>query len=175
MKPTDFIPTMQQKVATTAIGPSALRNQGKGVLRAAQLFLAKVSLSKIPRSDLNEFEEWLDWQTKKLLEALPVKGKPWGTARKAMNLFLRDVLYNRYLCYKSGLETIEPWLEIPLDSAVAKGLKRLGQRGQLPSWPGLKKLTKPVSQRFQEFASELAEQEGVERIHLDIYLWLENR
>ena len=175
MKPTDFIPTMQQKVATTAIGPSALRNQGKGVLSAAQLFLAKVSLSKIPRSDLNEFEEWLDWQTEKLLEVLPVKGKPWGTARKAINLFLRDVLYNRYLCYKSGLETIEPWLEIPLDSAVAKGLKRLGQRGQLPRWPGLKKLTKPVSQRFQEFASELAEQNGVERIHLDIYLWLENR
>lgn len=175
MKPRDFLPTMQRKVATTAVGPSALRNQGKGVLTAAQQFLADVSLSKVPRSDLNSFERWLDRETENLLNVFPIRGRPWGTARKALNLFLRDVLYNRYLCNKFGLMTIKPWLEIPLDSAVANGLKRLGQRGQLPRWPGLKRLTKPVSQIFQDFAGEFAEENEIERIHLDIYLWLENR
>ncbi len=34
MKPKDFISTLQRKVSFTAVGPSAVRGQGKGVLRA---------------------------------------------------------------------------------------------------------------------------------------------
>jgi len=174
MRPNDFIPTLQRKVAVTAVGPSALRGQGKGVLSATQEFLSKVSLARLPRSDPRRFGFWLDRQTERLL-TLPLKSRPWGAARKAINLFLRDVLYNRYLCRHFRINRVESWLEVPLDSAVARGLKRSSQRGELPSWPGLKGLTKPVSDQYQIFANELSKEKNIERVHLDMYLWLENR
>ncbi len=166
---------MQRKVATTAIGPSALRGQGRGVLAASQQYLASLSLARIPKSDQKRFADWLDRHTDALLLVLPVHGYPWGAARKAINLFLRDALYNRYLCQKYTLRKIECWLEIPLDSAVAHGLRKEAGRAVLPRWLGLKHLRPNHSDIFQAYASEYAGKLGVERVHLDMYLWLENR
>jgi len=44
-----------------------------------------------------------------------------------------------------------------------------------PHWPGLKSLKTDISKTFQDFAAEYAKQRGIARIHLDVYLWLENR
>jgi len=175
MKRHDFIATLQQRTGIAAVGPSALRGQGKGVLRATQTFLGQMDLSGVSTSSPRRYRKWLDGQTKRLLEKLPVNGSPWGTARKALNLFMRDTLYNRYLNRRFGINAIEPWLEVPLDSAVARGLKRHAGRGSLPQWPGLKKLKAGVSDEFQDFAQEHARAQGIERVHLDIYLWVENR
>ncbi len=175
MRPKSFIPIVQRKVAVSAIGPSALRGQGKGVLKASQNFLAEMSLDRIPRSSPARFRDWLDRQTELLLDQYPIEGRPWGASRKAINLFLRDVLYNKYLSRKFSIQEIEPWLEVALDSAVARGLTDAAGRGALPKWPGLKGLTPDVSDCFQDFASEYADDFGVERVHLDMYLWLENR
>lgn len=175
MKPKDFITTLQRKVAFTAVGPSALRGQGKGVLRASQDFLAQMSLARIPKSSAKSFQLWLDGQTESLLDTLPIKNRPWGAARKAVNLFLRDALYNQYLCKQFKLLSIESWLEIPLDSAVAKGLNLQSNRGELPRWPGLKNLKPNISEGFQVFASKQANLKRVARVHLDMYLWLDNR
>ncbi len=166
---------MKRRTAVVAVGPSALRGQGPGVLRATQNILNQIDLLKIPKGSENQFTKWLDNQTEMILGALPVRNKPWGTARKALNLFLRDVLYNRYLCDIYRMQEIECWLEVPLDSAVAKGLKKKAGRGKLPPWPGLKKLNKDVSNEFQAYASNLADKSEMKRVHLDIYLWLENR
>ena len=175
MMPASFISTMQRRVATVAIGPSTLRGQGKGVIQATQDFLARLSLARIPASGEARFRVWLDRQTESLLDALPIKNRPWGAARKAINIFLRDALYNRYLAHRFGLRKLEPWLEIPLDSAVAKGLKRLAGRGVLPPWPGLKHLRKDISDEYQAVAFEMASRKGMAKVHLDMYLWLENR
>ena len=175
MKPKDFITTLQRKVAFTAVGPSALRGQGKGVLRASQNFLAQMSLVRVPKSSAKRFQLWLDRQTELLLDNLPIKNRPWGAARKAINLFLRDALYNQYLSKQFKLQSIESWLEVPLDSVVAKGLKLNSNRGELPRWPGLKNLEPNVSEGFQVFASEQANLKGIARVHLDMYLWLDNR
>jgi len=175
MRPKTFIPTVQHKVAVTAVGPSALRGQGKGVLRASQQFLAALSLARIPKSSEARFRNWLDRQTEALLSGLPINGRPWGAARKAINLFLRDVLYNQYLHRQFSFGKVERWLEVPLDSAVAQGLKNEAGRGALPRWPGLKHLESDVSAEFQEFASAHAHTHGIERVHLDMYFWLENR
>ena len=110
-----------------------------------------------------------------LLDSLPIKNRPWGAARKAINLFLRDALYNQYLSKQFKLQSIESWLEIPLDSAVAKGLKLQSNRDELPRWPGLKNLEANVSEGFQVFASKRANLKKVARVHLDMYLWLDNR
>ncbi len=118
---------------------------------------------------------WLDRQTEFLLDDFPISGRPWGAARKAINLFLRDTLYNQYLCRRFGFHKLESWLEVPLDSASARGLKLAAGRGVLPRWPGLKHLGPAVSEEFQEFATGHARTIGLERVHLDMYLWLENR
>jgi hypothetical protein len=175
MKPKSFIPTVKKKVAISAIGPSALRGQGKGILKASQEFLARVSLARVPKSSAARFRAWLDHLTESLLGHLPTKGRPWGAARKAINLFLRDALYNQYLSRRFDLGKIESWLEIPLDSAVARGLKAEAGRGVLPQWPGLKNLKPDVSDKYQASASYQAHIFEIERVHLDMYLWLENR
>jgi len=175
MKPKDFIKTLQRKVAFTAVGPSALRGQGKGVLRASQDFLAQMSLARVPKASAKKFQHWLDRQTELLLNSLPIKNRPWGAARKAINLFLRDALYNKYLSEQFKLQSIEFWLEVPLDSVVAKGLRLKSNRGELPLWPGLKNLEANVSEVFQAFASKQANLKEFARVHLDMYLWLDNR
>ena len=112
---------------------------------------------------------------KLLLDSLPINGRPWGAARKVINLFLRDALYNKYLCRKFKIDKLELWLEIPLDSAVARGLKTQAGHGGLPQWPGLKNLKPDVSDTFQRSALEYAHTRDIERVHMDMYLWLQNR
>ena len=53
---------------------------------------------------LAEFRKWMDNTTEHLLDVFSLTVRPWGTARKAVNLFLRDVLYNRYLCSKFKID-----------------------------------------------------------------------
>jgi hypothetical protein len=48
--------------------------------------------------------------------------RTWGAARKALNLFLRDVQYSWDLSSYFGLHTIFSFLEVPLDRYVAQGL-----------------------------------------------------
>lgn len=175
IKPNDFIETMQRRTGVTAVGPSALRGQGKGVLKATQEYLSCIDLSRIPTSTRDEYADWLDEHTNSLLEKLPISNRPWGAARKAINLFMRDVLYNQYLNKHYGIEKLESLMEIPLDSAVVKGLKRHAGRGRLPRWTGLKSLNPDVSAKFQEYATEYARAKNIARVHLDVYLWIENR
>ena len=175
MKPRDFLKTMQQRTAVAAIGPSALRGQGKGVIRATREFLGKIKLGRIPDSSPEAFRRWLDRQTDSLLDVLPIRNRPWGAARKGINLFLRDVLYNRYLCRHYRLRHLEQMLEIPLDRAVAKGLRAEAGETWLPPWPGLKHLTPAASDVFQGCAARQAKAKGIDKAHLDMYLWLANR
>jgi hypothetical protein len=177
MNEIEFMNTMQKKVAVSAVGPSTLRGNGEGVLHATQQALQGVDLFKLPVDGQEDFYAWLDEQTTKILKALPIKGKckPWGAARKALNLFLRDALYNRYLCKEYGIDRAECWLEIPLDSAVAKGLMKRDKQGVLPRWPRLKYLAKDDNDKYQKFADMLAAKEGVARVHLDMKYFLENR
>jgi len=175
MNKIDFLETLRQRTAVVAVGPSALRGQGAGVLGATQKALKTIDLLNISRDNETAFNHWLDEQTNVVLTALPIENKPWGAARKSVNLFLRDLLYNRYLCEMYKMQEIGHWLEIPLDSAVARGLKRIAGHGKLPAWPGLKNLRKDISAKFQDFADVLAKEKEMARVHLDIYLWLENR
>lgn len=175
-KPDTFYSDMQAYVAVTTVGPSALRNQGsKGVIRAAQKFLSSIDLGAFRTENEAAFGKTLDSETEALQKTLPRGAQNWGAARKALNLFLRDTCYNRFLCKKYGLSQAEEWMEIPLDSLTAASLKRRGARGNLPKWPGLNRLTPVVSSEFQAFAKQVALAEGISRVHLDMRLWTEER
>jgi hypothetical protein len=167
---------MQRYIAITTIGPSTLRNQGMaGVIQAARNYLAAVELSAFNVRSEHEFLTVLNAQTERLKAALPSGAQHWGAARKALNLFLRDICYNRFLCERHGLAASEEWMEIPLDGLVAGALKREAGRGKLPRWPGLNELTPEVSAHFQAFARSLAASKGISRVHLDMRLWTEER
>ena len=73
------------------IGPSRLRNHGaKGVIKAAQKYLAAVSLSRFLVQGEASFLGALDGAEEELRLSLPQGAQHWGAARKALNLFLRD-------------------------------------------------------------------------------------
>ena len=79
----------------------------------------------------------------------------WGAARKALNLTLRDILYNQYLQEALGFNRIEKWLELPIDGFVAKAIRK-GTESRLPVWRGIKHLTKQDSEDYQRAAREIA-------------------
>jgi hypothetical protein len=108
-------------------------------------------------------------------DAFPSRSSRWAAARKVINIFLRDVLHNQYLVRAYRLSPVEPWLEAPLDGVVAARLKKRAPRGALPRWRGLKRATSGECRCFQQFAQETAGKIGVERVHLDVYLWLDDK
>jgi hypothetical protein len=172
----NFIPNIQKFVAIAAVGVSALRGQGKGVLKSTQKYLGELDLSTLKDINTNvDIISWLDKQTEEILDCMPVMNRPWGAARKALNLFLRDCLYNKYLCQEYKMDRLEKWLEIPLDSLVANGLQKKAEKGLLPRWPGLKHLKKEISDQYQDTAQSFADKNEIARVHMDVALWLENR
>jgi len=172
----DFIRLLQEFNAVGALGGNALRNQERGVVRAIQSHLVGFQLRGIPSHQAVAYEQWLDDRTEGILAALQVQVRPWGTARKAINLFMRACICDHYLRREYHLERIEPLAEIPLDRIVATALKQRAGRGRLPAWPGLKHLGRPAHREFQRFASEYAQELHLPaRVYLDNYLWLRNR
>lgn len=137
----------------------------------ARKFLGGIDLSKFSAPSIKEFTEQLDKETNSLANSFPSEGEGnWGAARKSINIFLRDVLYSRHLCEHFNLARIEPWLEVPLDSYVYKGLS-LDSKEALPKWPRIKKLDSEVSGKLQNIATNIAKSLGVSRIHLDVRYW----
>ncbi len=108
-----------------------------------------------------------------MLKLFPENGKSWGAARKGLNLFFRDVIYNYYLRQKLDINDNSHVhlqnLEVPLDKDVALGLKN--NKSNLDKWVSIKSLTKEISDKYQNAAKEIAVEKGVLRIHLDLEYW----
>ena len=169
--PKDFLATVQRKVAVSAIPASALRGQGApDVVRSARDFLTELELDRLAVQPEQAFARRLDATTLALCKNLPRRACAWGTGRKAVNLFLRDAMYNVYLTTKFQLSRIEPFLEVPLDSYVARYLARRF-KGPLPRWRGVRALDIQTSAAYQAAATAVAADKGVERVHLDAYIW----
>jgi hypothetical protein len=173
---TVFLALMQQYL-TTCIGPSTLRNQGaKNVIRAARQYLGlNLDLTRLSVSNEEEFLRVLDEMTVELVDRFPKPARHWGAARKAINIFLREVCYNRFLAEAYVLKRLEEWLEIPVDKLVAGALRRLDSAKRLPQWQGIKASTPEINQRYQQFAREIAVEKGLSRAALDMHLWLHER
>jgi hypothetical protein len=147
----------------------APKGKNKGYLGNIRKFLKKIDLADIGKKDPAQFPQVLDDVTEKLRQHMPRYAPYWGTARKCLNLFFRDALYNFYIRKEYGLEKFEKYMEIPLDSFVGKELRE--EDKGLPRWDAVIRLRPEVSARFQEVATKIAKREGTERVHLDVVYW----
>ena len=163
---------MHKRAANGAVGPSTIRGMApKGTAKIIKDYLRGVDIRTIKADSESGFLKKLDALTEGLVTTLPHGSKHWGMARKCVNIFLRNCLYNRYLCSYYKLELLEKWLEVPLDSHVGKGLIAQPEAIALPRWKKVKKLTREESDQYQNFALALAKKKNVSRIHLDDWLF----
>jgi hypothetical protein len=172
MKQSNFLQLMQRYVANIAISGTTLRNQGaKDVTKEARNFLAVLDLSELKTIQPQKYLETLNTWTHKLKNKLPAGAQNWGTARKAINVFMVQVFLNTFLSKEYGVKKFKDVLETPLDSYAQKELKRANQKIQLPKWDSIKSLTEEKSNAYQQCALEVANQRGICRACADIVLW----
>lgn len=167
----ELISLMKRRVARLAADGATLRNQGAaGVVQAARAYLMRLDLSEYAGAGEGIIYR-LDEDTRVMCESFPPGAQSWGGARKVLNLFLRDCLYNAYLSEAYGLHVVRQRLEVPVDSQVAAGLIASTHGLSLPAWPGLKRLSPAQHQRYQEAAALVAKAHGVARVDIDLWLW----
>lgn len=168
----EFISMMQKRAGNGSVGASTARSMGPpGTIDAAKAFFHQFDIRAIKARSKSSFLKKLDEATLELKSSLPKDGQYWGSSRKFINIFIRNCLYNRYLNEHYGLDKLEPWLEVPLDSHVGKGLLLESEGSELPRWKTVIGLSHEVSNLFQEVASLVASRKGTERVHLDILYW----
>ena len=179
----EFLKLIHRRVAQTSVGPSAIRNQGaSGLITISRNYFEKnIDLTEFRKNlTADSYADYLDKLTTDLRGRFPDGGKSWGAARKGLNLFFRDVVYNKYLAdlldipgdYKENLKALIN-LEVPLDRDVATGLNKTFD--DLPRWTTIKDLNEKQSKFFQNKALIHADKKGIARIHLDLEFWRSDR
>lgn len=167
---------IQEFTAVSAVGASAVRGQPKNTVKGIREYLGKMNLCRMPKSDQKDFRRWLDLHTGRIQRKLPT---PWGIARKALNLFLRSCFYTHDLRRKHGFECVRRWLEVPLDSVVARELRKEARKRNivLPKWNGLgDSHLQDKSDTFQSYARAYAAACKLPAtVYLDNVLWIPGR
>jgi hypothetical protein len=155
---------LQRHLAWCAVAPTTLR----GMLAVGGRRLVCNYLSGIDLTALRDgvFPPLLDRWSDELSGRLDQR---WGPARKAINLFLRDVTYNVWLRDAHSLPGIEAALELPLDGVIMSAIRRLDSTG-LPKVSVIG-LTRELSEGYQQAAAGIAAAKGIARVHLDVVLW----
>jgi len=167
-----FVAAVQRRTASVAVGASTVRGIGPADTAArARAHLAKLDLDKFCQPTEHRLRNTLDRETLALMRSLPDGGRYWGLARKLLNIYMRDALYNKYLSKHYRLSAIERWLEVPLDSHVGKRLRSEFPGSPLPAWRTIKGLTPELSAVFQSAARVIASDRGIAAVHLDLFYW----
>lgn len=168
----ELVERLIRRTADLAIGPSTVRNQGAaGVVRAARIALRKIDLGRYQRASQGSFPSLLQGDTRLTQSRLPAGARHWGTARKCLNIFLRDILYNQFLSDRFQFARLESVLEVPLDRHVADGLLNEAEGCDLPRWRTITSLARVDSERFQSVAKKVARRCRTHAVHLDLIYW----
>lgn len=167
----DFLKMIQRKVAASALPGTALGGRGAaGAIAVARDVLAELPLREFALCRASTFGRYLDGATDTLLRRLPRHAQGWGIARRAVDLFLREALYDAYLREQYRLHRTERWLELPMDAAAATYLRDADPAASLPAWRGIRQLVPTQNAAWQGIASAVAQQMGIARVHLDLYI-----
>jgi hypothetical protein len=166
-----FTHLRQTRVARVAISASTARGRPSGTVPAAREFLAAINLQSFAQLQERAFARRLDRLTATLCAVLPDQSASWGFARKFLNIFLRDSLYDAHLSRTFRLARIERWLEVPLDGDVGRSLLAEPEGASLPRWTAIYKLDPATHLAYQQVASRVAARKGIARVHLDLLYW----
>lgn len=167
-----FLTTVQNKIAHEAISPSELGFQYELTeMHDLWNFAAKLDLSQFSTKKAEDFIKNLDEATLSLANILSAEKRTWGIARTALNLFLRDAHYNRYLSEVNDLFLSEHFFEIPINDTSAVALRNQKSGSKLSEWNGLHFFDKQQSDEYQDHAADLAKEMGVSRVNLGLFLW----
>ena len=115
-----------------------------------------------------KFQEILDKHTERLQNKIP--SHSWGIARKVLNIFLFEAAHNVVLNRNYNFDKIVPFLEVPLDNPNAQKLRKYAKSGVL-HWTNISSLKRDASMKFQEYATQYAQEHNCERCYLDLYWW----
>jgi hypothetical protein len=78
------------------------------MVKQAREYLKELDLTALQNLGESKFAYWLDERTEELRRRFPEGAKGnWGAARKAINLFLENVLYDRFLSKEYRLDALE--------------------------------------------------------------------
>lgn len=171
-----YIQYLQNRIAETSIGASSLRNQGApGVVEESRNYMKHIDLNRLSNiHSKRDYIIFLNRHTGRLMNRFRGNAKGnWGAARKALNLFIRDVRYNVHLNKWFKIGSVSKWLEVPLDRYVINGLKRDNKSNHLenPKWKSIRSLSSEKSNLFQSIATYIANQKNIHRVDLDIEYW----
>lgn len=158
----------QRRVAQCAVGPSTVRGQPGETVKRSRDFLAQVELGSVTET----YGLWLERQTLAMQDAVLAGGRPmlWGFARKVLNIFMRDALYNHFLRSAYALDRFERQMQLPMDRHCAEGLRK--RSGIVcPEWRTIRDLQEAEHSEWQRVAIHHAEQQGTYPVHLDVILW----
>jgi hypothetical protein len=183
MSEQEFLSKIKRRLSQIAIGAPALRNQGApGIVLTARSYCEALELDDFFKAlpSEKEYLVYLDRHTIQLSGRFSVQGN-WGAARKALNLFFRELVYNKFIADHYRLPTSLPafnhqiqYLEVPLDLDVATGIFE-NSNPKPPKWDRIKRLNKEISAHYQQMASTIAAREGIAKIHLDLEYWRKNK
>lgn len=162
-----------------SISPAALRGHPEGTVGVAISYLLGMNLQGFKSIDEERFLSLLGEYTLRLqqeIRKISIAAQYWGSARKAINLFLENACYHTVLRAEYELDKLAAYLEVPLDNEVASGLRAAAnERGiALPRWPRLKGLSPETSAKYQDFARKYANELNCLRVELDLLFWRAN-
>lgn len=167
-----FLSTLQQKAAHVAITPSELGFQYELTeMHDIWNYTAALDLSRFSTKKPDPFKQALNESTRELAELLSAERRSWGLARTALNLFLKEAHYNRYLSEVNDLFLSEHFFETPINDVSAEALRKQKSASKLSEWNGLHFFDQEKSDEYQAYAADLAKEMGVSRVHLGLFLW----
>lgn len=157
--------TTQRYVAHISVGASTIRKMG------CKIDDIRKSLSSINLEEIQEktFPVFLENSTNFLLTSC--KGQ-FGTARKCLNIFLKNCYHNRFLSDQYCKPQIISQFELPLDSRTMEGVRKDG----FPSLPksSVIGLSPELNTRYQTAALAIAEKYSISRVNLDVLWWMQS-
>lgn len=177
----------QVRVAKVSISPSAFRGQGKkGLIQNTRRYLENINLNEFAKHLENgQYSDYLDQETKKLHKSVSTYSCQWGTARKGLNIFFRDVLYNSFFFKTLKLKfEYGNQMEIPLDSKTMKEIREKftdldlqSKKLKRPTETAIIRLTPTLSRIYQEAATAIAKisYPGYTRVDLDMEFWTKEK
>ncbi len=167
-----YLNQMKLRLIRISVSASSTRNQiGKGKINRIRTEINDLlSLHNLMYQikDETDYLRMLNYATNKLVRKA---GIHWGTARKLLNICIREFVYNSYLRkYLLIAESDLYKLEIPIDSHTYKYIVKMNKFKAF-KWPGIIHIQSKENKTIQQAYVSFALSKNMAPIHLDVDAW----